>query len=337
MVQRTPKHSMRYIIGLMAITATLLGWSGCKNDPGQGNHTDPPKNPVEVKQIDVSFNADSAYAFVAKQVSFGPRIPGSGAHVAAMQYLKTKLESYCDTVYINHGDIRKKDETKVIVNNIVGSFNPASTNRVVLAAHYDTRPMADEDPENPTTPADGANDGGSGVGVLLEIARQLQELHPERGVDLVLFDQEDGGDRRGDPGSWCLGSQFWGQWAKDNGYSASWGIVLDMVGAKGATFAYEGQSVVYNQSLVLDVWRTGQKLGYGAYFLNINGGMITDDHVYMNTFAHIPTIDIIHHDLATANGFPDHWHRHTDNMDAIDKFTLEAVGHTVLHVVMNRR
>ena len=159
MVQRTPKHSMRYIIGLMAITATLLGWSGCKNDPGQGNHTDPPKNPVEVKQIDVSFNADSAYAFVAKQVSFGPRIPGSGAHVAAMQYLKTKLESYCDTVYINHGDIRKKDETKVIVNNIVGSFNPASTNRVVLAAHYDTRPMADEDPENPTTPADGANDG----------------------------------------------------------------------------------------------------------------------------------------------------------------------------------
>ncbi|MBI1306595.1 MAG: M28 family peptidase [Bacteroidetes bacterium] len=324
---------------LICAGLAIASFSGCKpNENGTtGDDHGKGKEPEKTNETVVEFNEDSAYYFVAKQVEFGPRVPGTIAHAKTREFLLEKLKGYCDTAFINSGDIRMHSQKIAIINNIIGSFNPASKDRIVLAAHWDTRPQADEDPDQPTTPADGANDGASGVGILLEIARQLHEMHPARGIDIIFFDQEDAGDRHGAPDSWCLGSQFWGRWVKEHNYKANWGILLDMVGAKGATFGLEAHSVRYNHNLTLDVWKTGQRLGYGSFFLNINGGMITDDHVYMNTLAEIPSIDIIHYDLTTENGFPAHWHRHTDNMDAIDKYTLKAVGQTVLHVVANRK
>jgi hypothetical protein len=217
----------------------------------------------------------------------------------------------------------------------MGRFNAKNPKRFVLAAHWDTRPQADEDPMHPTTPADGANDGASGVGVLIEIARQLQTLNPQMGIDIVFFDKEDGGEQGGRTETWCIGSQHWSDMALEEGYEAQNGILLDMVGAKDATFAFEDHSVHYNQPLLLETWKTGQQLGYGNHFVNVTGNMVTDDHVFMNQFAGIPTIDIIHFDINTRNSFPDHWHKHTDNMDVIDANTLKAVGHTVLQVVMN--
>lgn len=312
----------------------ILFIGACKptvKDPGTG-HKPKPK-PI----VNVHFDADSAYTFVAEQVAFGPRVPGTTAHQLTLNYLKKKLDQYCDTAEILPGNlIDYKDENHPIYN-VWGRFNIDKPKRILLAAHWDTRPRSDEDPEVNDKPADGANDGASGVGVLLEIARQLQGKDMEYGIDIIFFDQEDGGESGGRPESWCLGSQQWGNSVMEGKYTANHGILLDMVGAKNATFALEGNSTVFNQALLLETWKTGQSLGYGEYYLMIQGNTITDDHVYMNRFAGIPSIDIIHFDLNTLNSFPTHWHKQTDNMDIIDKKTLKAVGHTVLHVVVNKR
>ena len=324
---------MKHLKLLTAVIA-ILGIQACTSDPK--NHDNPPKGPNPKKIVSVEFNKDSAYQYVADQVAFGPRVPGSTAHQQTLQYLVKKLSQYCDTAYAMPGIHTDFYGNNHSIYNVMGRFNPASKKRIVLAAHWDTRPQSDEDPEIKDKPADGANDGASGVGILIEIARQLKSLNPSHGVDIIFFDAEDGGESGGRPDTWCLGSQYWASTAIDQGYTANAGILLDLVGAKNATFAFEGYSTEFNQNLMLETWKTGQRLGYGSYFINNTGNMITDDHVYMTKFAGIPTIDIIHYDLNTSNQFPDHWHRQTDNMGAIDKNTLKAVGHTVLQVVMNR-
>ncbi len=315
------------------ILLATIGLSACKSDSKPPKNPDPPK---PKPTITVSFDADSAYSYVERQVSFGPRVPGTAAHQQTMVYLKNKLAEFCDTSYIMQGSHQDAAKKTYQVFNIMGRFNASSKKRVLLAAHWDTRPQSDEDLEITDKPADGANDGASGVGVLLEIARQVKALQPDLGIDIIFFDQEDGGTSGGNPDTWCIGSQHWASNALEEGYVAQNGILLDMVGAPNATFALEGHSVQYNQNLLLKTWETGQSLGYGAYFLNIPGGIITDDHVYMASFGGIPTIDIIHYDLNTQNHFPEHWHKQSDNMSAIDKNTLKAVGHTVLHVVINK-
>ncbi len=310
----------------------LLG--SCKSDPQN------PKQPKKItppKVVNVCFDSDSAYRFVEEQVAFGPRVPGTQAHQKTLQYLKDKLAEYCDTAEVLSGNLTKSNNRVIPIYNVWGRFDIQNPKRIILAAHWDTRPQSDEDPEIMDKPADGANDGASGVGVLIEIARQLKSIKPAYGIDIIFFDQEDGGHSGGPPDSWCLGSQYWANEALENGYNANQGILLDMVGAKNATFALESNSAMYNQSLLLETWKTGQGLGYGSYFLSIPGNTITDDHVYMNRFAGIPTIDIIHYDLKTPNRFPDHWHKQTDNMEVIDKNTLQAVGHTVLHLIVNKR
>ena len=317
------------------LSLVLLGFAGCKNggneDPNGGKKPTPPPKP----KVEVSFDADSAYRYVAEQVAFGPRVPGTAEHQQTMVYLVKKLKQFSDTAYVQSGPFTNSTRREVMVYNVIGQFNPTSQKRFVLAAHWDTRPTSDEDENKPGEKFDGANDGASGVGVLIEIARQLSMLNPELGIDIVFFDREDGGESGGLRDTWCIGSQFWSNKVLTSEYSAQNAILLDMVGAKNATFGHEIYSSQYNQNLLAETWRTGQGLGYGSYFLNMQGGMITDDHIFMSRIAGVPTIDIIHHDLNTPTGFPDHWHKQSDNMDAIDKNTLKAVGHTVLQVVMD--
>ncbi|MCB9245570.1 MAG: M28 family peptidase [Flavobacteriales bacterium] len=318
------------------IVLVLAGLQSCKptenTTGGTGGNTDSKQNLQEVK---VEYDADSAYAFVAKQVSFGPRVPGTTAHGRCVDYLTEKLNSYCDTAFVQEGGIQTVTGKNVDIRNVIGVINPKSSYRLLLAAHFDTRPQADEDPNRPTEAADGANDGASGVGVLLELARQLQSVAPKIGIDIIFFDAEDMGERGGAPQTWCLGSQYWGSHTHVPNYVAQDAVLLDMVGAKDAVFAYEINSVHVNQNLVHELWRTGQNLGYARHFLNIMGQNVIDDHQFVQQLTGIPMIDIIEHDVERRS-FGAYWHTHADNMDVIDKKTLKAVGHTVLHWVATR-
>jgi hypothetical protein len=313
-------------------------WSCSPKDPEgeDGNDSDSLSALVSapIKRMEaIAFNEDSAYYFVEKQVKFGPRVPGSANHKKTALWLVKILNSYCDTVYEQKGTVANFKNQNIPFNNIIGSFNPLSKERIMLSAHWDTRPQADEDKLSPNAPADGANDGASGVGILIEIARQLNLNRPGLGIDLVLFDAEDGGDRKGSSESWCLGSQYWSKTPHVANYRAKFGILLDMVGAKDATFPMELHSLDFARDYVYFVWQTAQSLGYGKYFTNDKGGMITDDHYYINSILGIRTLDIIQYNTTTNTGFGDYWHTHQDNMSIIDKNTLKAVGHTVIEVI----
>ena len=225
-----------------------------------------------------------------------------------------------------------------MLKNIIASFSPEKNNRVALFAHWDSRHIADHDTENQSSPILGANDGGSGVGVLIELARQFSKKNPTIGVDIILFDAEDYGQPENSiyplmQDSWCLGSQYWSKNPHKQNYFARYGILLDMVGAKDATFRHEQISFYYASSILQKVWRKANRLGFGKYFVFENAQQIVDDHLYVNQITGIPTIDIIEYDPATPSNFNKHWHTHKDDMNNIDKETLNAVGQTILDVI----
>lgn len=279
-----------------------------------------------------TFNADSAYAFVKEQVDFGPRVPNTPEHVAAGNKIIARLETYGAEIKVQSFEATTYDGVELKLRNIMASFNPTAKKRILLATHWDTRPWASKDVIDPKVRFDGANDGASGVGALLEIARTMSANNlPDVGVDLLFFDGEDWGQENGgDPDTWCLGSQYWAK--NKGGYTAYYGILLDMVGAKGAQFPFEGYSHQYAKKILNKVWTAASKIGHGRYFVTTQPGSITDDHYYVNVTAKIPMIDILHFD--PVNGyFGDFHHSTKDNMDIIDKNTLKAVGETVLYVV----
>ena len=324
----------------MAALALLL-LIGCGNDSKTRQPKLPPAPPV-ANIIVPEFNADSAYAFVAYQTALGPRVPNSVPHEQLRAYIINRLEGYKTKVTLQEFTETAFDGTRLQLTNIVGSFNPAATKRILLAAHWDTRPFADKDSVDKTKPIDGANDGASGVAVLLELARVLasNEL-PTVGVDMLFFDGEDygkpeGADRVANDRVWyCLGSQYWGKNKHVSNYSAYYGILLDMVGAKGATFYQEVHSNEFAPSIVKKVWDTSHQLGYGNYFSYKAGGAVLDDHYYVNTLAKIPMINII--DFKPQTFFFKHHHTHGDNLECIDPQTLKAVGQTLMQVLYTEK
>lgn len=310
----------------------------CGNEPTVKKNITAPKKIIDVPV----FNEDSAYDFIAKQVAFGPRVPNSKGHQACGEYLINTLNRYCDTVIVQKADLTAFDGNILKSKNIIASFKPERAKRVMLCAHWDTRPFADQAETNKNTPIEGANDGGSGVAVLLEMARQFSLKKPDVGVDIILFDSEDYGqpENSGFPvmqHSYCLGSQHWAQNIHKPNYYAKYGILLDMVGGKEAVFTQEEYSVKFGEKTLKKVWNTAINLGYGGQFSFQKTPGITDDHFYINYLAsgRVPTIDIIEHDASTKNKFYKHWHTHKDKLEHIDKKTLKAVGQTVMHVVYN--
>ncbi len=296
---------------------------------------------VEKKIAIPDFNADSAYEYTRAQVAFGPRVPNTQAHRNCSAYLSDKLKSFGAKVFVQEAELRAFDQTLLQSKNIIGSYNPTSNDRVLLCAHWDSRPFADHDPDpsKRNQAIDGANDGASGVGILLEIARQLQQLDLPIGIDIVFFDAEDYGtpdhlEIEYKEDTWCLGSQYWAKNPHVKNYYARYGILLDMVGAAQATFFQEQFSVDVAPHIVKKIWDTANKIGYGSYFPYHSGGMITDDHVYVNKYLKIPMVDIIQYDPASSSSFGTYWHTHNDTMDIIDRNTLKAVGQTVLTVVL---
>ena len=253
----------------------------------------------------------------------------------------SELKRFGAQVYEQEATLTAYNGTQLKAKNIIGSYNPENSKRVLLFAHWDSRPYADhdKDPANHKKPIDGADDGASGVGVLLEMARQFSIKSPAIGIDIIFFDAEDYGTpefvKEYKENTWCLGAQFWAKNPHVKGYKADFGILLDMVGAKNASFFKEATSMRYAPQIVEEVWSTARDLGYGKFFINAEGAPIVDDHQYVILGRNIPCIDIIYTDPESDNGFGPHWHTQNDTMDNIDRETLKAVGQTVLQVVYN--
>ncbi|MDQ3071889.1 MAG: M28 family peptidase [Bacteroidota bacterium] len=323
----------------MALTGLLL--SACNEETTEVDNT-----PDVIEKTFVQppvFNADSAYHFVQKQVDFGPRVPNTESHDKAGQWLIDKLKSYTDSVEVQRGVVTAYDKTALRITNIMAHFGPAGGKRILLAAHWDTRPIADEetDPEQQKKPITGANDGASGVAVLLEMARLFAKSPPPTGVTILLVDAEDYGtpsydQTSNDQNTFCLGTQYWAEnYGQIHAAKYKYGIVLDMVGAADAHFLQEGLSVKYAPQVVNKVWSMASKLGYSKYFIFNYTHPLTDDHRYINEMANIPCIDIIDYDAIREQGFHPTWHTHADNITIIDRNTLKAVGHTVMSVIYN--
>lgn len=328
------------------ILLPLIGFTLFSCGPGNDGPEIKSDTTVVVKPVRVvppDFNADSAYNFVKVQADMGPRVPGTKAHTQCVTWMSEKLKSYGAEVIVQNGVVTTFDQKKFNAKNVIASFNPENKTRVMLAAHFDSRPFCDYDsvPANKTKPCPGVNDGASGVGVLMEIARNIKAKNPAVGIDIILFDLEDYGqpnDSKYPPmeNSWCLGSQYWSKNLHKPGYFAQYGILLDMVGAKGATFYKEGQSIFFASAVVEKVWGAASTLGYGNYFIQEPYGEFTDDHIYVNNLTSIPTIDIINYDKDKSAFFAHH-HKVGDTMENIDKNTLKAVGQTVMEVIYNEK
>ena len=314
----------------------LLLAASCKDNPADTGEQDSDTTALSSTIPVPMFNADTAYNYVAAQVAFGPRVPGSTAQKACADWMEAQLRISCDTVYRQNTTVTGGDKKQLPCINLIGAIHPAAQRRILLLAHWDSRPWADEDTKDQDKPILAADDGGSGVAVLLELARVLKAtpLPDNIGVDILFTDVEDYGRTEWGEDSYCLGTQYWARNPHVPGYRADYGILLDMVGGRNARFPMEQSSALYAQDVQQRVWQAASKAGFSSYFPAVKSqGAVTDDHKYVNELARIPTIDIIHLTDATRSNFPAHWHTHNDNMDAIDKQTLKAVGQTLLQVL----
>ena len=310
---------------LLAAMMFACGDNGAASS-GQDSAADDDTSAVESRQ---AFDGEGAYEFTRLQCDFGPRVPGTSAHSRCADWLVSTLKTSCDTVILQTGTVQTATEGQLGIKNIIGVINPEASQRLLLLAHWDTRPWADNDPDeaNHRKPVMGANDGASGVGVLLQLARQLKDEKTALGIDIVLVDAEDMGVDDNEE-SWALGTQYWAAHQHVAGYKPLFGILLDMVGASDATFTREYFSTSYAGSFVDLVWGCAA----GNHFINAAGGAVTDDHVFVNQ-AGIPCVDIIDMRADSSTGFCPVWHTVSDDMSGISTSTLAEVGQTLLNVI----
>ena len=327
----------RRIAGLAAAaamaTAAAFGTQACKQTGAKAET-------AEERAAAPGFNADSAYQYCARQCSFGPRTMNSEAHDSCGRWIAATFQRLGCKVTEQKATLRGYDGTELRATNIMASYAPGAKRRILILAHWDTRPWADNDPDkaNHGKPIDGADDGASGVAVMMEVARLLSESEaPAVGVDFLCTDAEDWGapqweenHQQGD--DWALGAQHFAANIPE-GFAPEYGILLDMVGGKGAKFHREALSMHYAGGIVAKVWQAARDAGYGQYFPQADGAAVTDDHLPLNR-AGIPTIDIIpFHPDCPQGSFGPVWHTLQDNMANIDKATLKAVGQTVVQTI----
>jgi len=328
--------NMKRIIGSLAIGMLL---AACSGNNGHAARSLAPASEGAASVPAFTADADSLYSFVERQVSFGPRVPGSDAHRECRDYIISALKAYgVDSVAVSRHPVTTFKGENYNAFNIFGSINPAARERILLLAHYDTRPWADEDPDPSLrdTPIDGANDGASGVAVLLETARLAARQLPDSiGVDLLFTDMEDSGRSGGGDteDSWCLGTR---EWVKEMPYDAGnkprFGILLDMVGGTGARFHREYFSDRMAPAIVDRIWALAREAGYADRFVNSPGGAVVDDHIPVNR-AGIPCVDIIESLNPHTGSFNPTWHTTADNLSAIDRNSLKAAAQTVLNAI----
>jgi hypothetical protein len=278
-----------------------------------------------------AFSGEAALGLVEAQVAFGPRAPGTPGHARTLAWLEATLRTHADAVRLHAFTHRDAHDTTHVWEgtNVVASFNlqPEDGRRVMLAAHWDTRPWADRDPDpaKRTQPVPGANDGASGVAVLLEMARLLDAHPPDVGVDLVFFDLEDLGDDRppGDTSAanpFALGSEAFA--AAHPQYRPTYGVLLDMVCDRELRIPQEAYSRIQAPEVVARVWAAATRVGATA-FVDEPGGPVVDDHVAFLRRG-IPFVDLIH------APFPDTWHTTADVPAACSAESLGEVGATLV-------
>ena len=341
---------MKITLGVAVAALAIGGLHYYKNADTKVQNIEETEEVAKVNPVGPSFNADSAYAFTKAQCDFGPRDMNSRGHDLCGEWIVSKFKEYGCKVTTQTATLAGYDGTKLRSRNIMASINPEATTRILLCAHWDSRPWADNDPDsaNWRKPILAANDAASGVAVMLELARIIGKSKDEKafnkqlGIDFVCFDAEDWGtpqwaDVADNADSWALGAQYWSK-NLPQGYEARYGILLDMVGGVGAKFYREGMSMQYAPEIVKKVWRAAREVGFGSYFPKEDGGVITDDHVPVNQFAKIPTIDIIpYYADCQQSSFGPTWHTLADNMENIDKNTLKAVGQTLVQVIYKEK
>ena len=277
---------------------------------------------------DIEFNAKRAFEYLNKQTDLGPRNPGSIGHQKCLNFLKSELEDLGANVQLQpfmfYDAELKKSFT---LTNIIGSFYPDKPSRIILCAHWDTRPMADKDsPENHDKPILGANDGASGVAVLLEIARNLQLKEPNIGVDIIFFDGEDYG-KEGELKNYCMGSRYFIE--NNKKFFPNFAILLDMIGDAKLEIPIEGYSQHHAPNVVERVWKAAEELGYYQFIPEVRH-YVFDDHVLLNEGG-IPAIDII--DFEYPDASHRFWHTLNDTPANCSQESLKVVGDVILKVI----
>jgi glutaminyl-peptide cyclotransferase len=303
LIKMSPNKKQAILFGLLSLA---LATFDCASSP-------PPR-----------FDGQRAFADLLDQCRFGPRNPGSVGHRQAREYFLDKLSKTTDFVKVQdfvHSDHEEGAQLKL--SNIIASFHPEKARRVLLCAHWDTRPFADHDPDTARReePILGANDGASGVAVLLEIARVISHDEPLLGVDIVLFDGEDGGDA-GDPEGFCLGSKHFATVKGD--YQPEFGILLDMIGDKDLAVYKEAYSATYAKEVADSVWSRAKEMGLACFKDSVKHA-VYDDHVPL-LGAGIRVIDLIDFD------YP-YWHTTSDTPDKCSPESLQKIGDLLLHVL----
>lgn len=335
-------RKMKMIIGgATAAVVVAIAAVGINTGWGHADSIDMEESMDKIDPVGPAFSADSAYAFTQAQCDFGPRAMNTEGHDRCGSWIVNKFRQYGCVVTSLRADLKGYDGTVLKSQNIWARIHPERTERILLCAHWDSRPWADNDPDSANwhKPILAANDAASGVAVMLEIARLLQRDTTLRvGVDFVCFDAEDWGtpqwaESEGGDNSWALGAQYFAA-NLPYGFHVRYGILLDMVGGEGARFYKEGMSMQFAPEIVKKVWRAARKAGYGNFFPRQEGGMVTDDHIPLNQTARIPAIDIIpfYPDCAQSSFGPT-WHTLNDNMEHISRNTLKAVGQTMIQVI----
>jgi glutaminyl-peptide cyclotransferase len=300
-IQRTFALLMSLVVGVLAFT------------PGQ-------TVPV--------FDKEAAFARLEAQCAFGPRVPGSDAHLRCRDYLVKTLSGFTDRVETQPFELTfGRPPRAVEAFNIIAKFRPELADRIILCAHWDSRPWADEDPDPKfhSTPVLGANDGASGVAVLLEMARIFHAHPPPVGIDLVLFDGEDAGNT-GNTWSWARGSQYFAGRLATKDYPR-FVVLLDMIGDRELTITQEAYSLEYGRSLVTKIWEIAAALKVDS-FVPEKGPAVMDDHIPFLRLG-IPAIDLIDLD------YP-HWHTSQDTPDKCSPDSLDDVGRVLVQLVYSR-
>ena len=332
------------------ITAMLAMMASCKSKSGNGNSASQDTGTKATTQPVVQvpeFNADTTYDMIKKQVDFGYRIPNTKEHDACANYIVKKLKQYCKNVEVQEGEMAAYDGTKLKIKNIFAYYNPNATRKILITSHYDSRPWNDQDSgvaSGKVAPKKilAANDAGSGVAVMLEMARQFSLKAPDVGIILFFNDAEDYGtpyfakDREHEDETYCLGVQYWAKHLDKTKYYAEYGILLDMVGAKNSRFLQELRSINYAPNQMNKIWGIAQMLGYRSNFIVNQTAQIVDDHKFVTEMAAIPCLDIVDYDHSRG-GFGKYWHTTSDDMNIIDKNVLKAVGQTLLYLLYNEK
>lgn len=273
------------------------------------------------------FDGNTAFTYLEQQVKFGFRIPGTPGHATTAAWLDSMTRQRADTVIEQAWDHVTADGKTLPMRNYIARFNVAAKERVLFLAHWDTRPVSDNEKYkgDRNQPVPGASDGASGVAVLLGMADVLKKLPPKVGVDLLFVDGEDYGDFNAKPNPDVLiGSRHY---AKNQvpGPKPLYAILIDMVGDKNLNLKREGNSLLGAPEVVDLVWTVAREIGHGQYFESGSGHTLIDDHVELQQVG-IRAIDVVDFD------YP-YWHTPDDTIDKTSAASLQIVGDVMMALI----